>query len=94
MPHRLIWKSLPLRPALPRSAANTPNWQVTDDSTRIVVFAVANGTLSSSVSWAHRSGEMLRIVKYAANNAAKNISSLESHTMVPTVTMDGRPSWP
>jgi hypothetical protein len=31
-------------------------------------------------------------VKYDANRAAKNISSLESQTMVPTLTMLGR-SW-
>ncbi|GAB2940157.1 hypothetical protein GCM10027280_30690 [Micromonospora polyrhachis] len=30
--------------------------------------------------------------KYIANNAAKNISSLESHTIVPTLTMFGRVS--
>jgi hypothetical protein len=29
-------------------------------------------------------------VKYIANNPAKNINSLESHTMVPTLTMFGR----
>jgi hypothetical protein len=29
-------------------------------------------------------------VKYIANSPAKNISSLESHTMVPTLTMFGR----
>ncbi len=94
MPQSLICESLPVRPGLPRSAANTPNWQATDDSTRIVVLTAANGTSSLAVSWLHRSGEMLRIVKYAANKPAKNISSLESHTMVPTVTIDGRPSWP
>ena len=33
-----------------------------------------------------------RIVKYIANRPAKNISSLESHTMVPTLTMFGRVS--
>ena len=31
-----------------------------------------------------------RIVKYMANNAAKNISSLDSHTIVPTATALGR----
>ena len=30
-----------------------------------------------------------RTVKYIANRPAKNISSLESHTMVPTLTMFG-----
>src|SRR5438874_8983276 len=33
-----------------------------------------------------------RIVKYIANSPAKNISSLESHTIVPTLTMFGRVS--
>jgi len=31
-----------------------------------------------------------RAVKYIANNPAKNMSSLESQTMVPTLTMLGR----
>ena len=31
-----------------------------------------------------------RAVKYIANSPAKNISSLDSHTMVPTLTMLGR----
>ena len=82
----------PLRPTWPRSAANTPIWQVSDDSTRIVVLTAANGTLSSSVFWSHRSSLTERIVKYAANSAAKNISSLDSQMMVPTATMLGR-SW-
>src|SRR5882757_9274372 len=33
-----------------------------------------------------------RTVKYIANSPAKNISSLESQTMVPTLTMLGRVS--
>ena len=33
-----------------------------------------------------------RIVKYIANRPAKNISSLESQTIVPTLTMFGRVS--
>src|SRR4051794_41882766 len=33
-----------------------------------------------------------RIVKYIANSPAKNISSLESHTIVPTLTTFGRVS--
>ena len=53
----------PVRPTWPRSAAKTPSWQVTDDSTRIVVLTAANGTLSSSVSCAHSSGLTERIVK-------------------------------
>ena len=72
-----------MRPTWPRSAANTPSWQVTDDSTRIVVLTAANGTLSCAVFSAHSSGLTARIVKYDANSAAKNISSLESQMMVP-----------
>ena len=63
---------------------------MTDDSTRIVVFTVANGRSSSAVFSAHRSGDTARIVKYDANRAAKNISSLDSQMMVPTLTMLGR----
>jgi hypothetical protein len=33
-----------------------------------------------------------RIEKYIANSPAKNINSLDSHTMVPTLTMLGRVS--
>ena len=54
------------------------------------MFTEANGTFSSSVFCDHRSGETERIVKYAANRAAKNINSLESQMMVPTLTMLGR----
>ena len=81
-----------MRPTWPRSAANTPSWQVSEDSTRIVVLTAANGTLSISVFCAHSSGLTDRIVKYDANRAAKNISSLESQMIVPTLTMLGR-SW-
>ena len=35
-------------------------------------------------------GVTARIVKYIANSAAKNISSDDSQTMVPTDTIDGR----
>ena len=91
-PQPLTLSTEPVRPTWPRSAAKTPSWQVTDDSTRIVVLTVANGTLSSAVFCAHSSGLTARIVKYDANSAAKNISSLESQTIVPTLTMLGR-SW-
>ena len=74
----------------PRSAANTPSWQVTEDRTRIVVLTLANGMFSSCVSCAHSSGLTARKVKYIANSAAKNMSSLDSHTMVPIETMLGR----
>ncbi len=78
---------------LPFSAANTPIWQATLESTSTVVLAAAKGTLRSWVSCAHRSGWIERDMKYIANSAAKNISSLESHTMVPTETMFGRFTW-
>src|SRR3712207_5963875 len=93
-PQPLMLRTLPLRPTWPRSAAKTPSWQVSEDSTRIVVFAVANGTLSSSVSCAQSSGETDRIVKYAANSAAKNISSEESQTIDQTLSMLGRSCCP
>ena len=38
---------------------------------------------------AHCSGAAARMEKYIANSAAKNISSLESQTIVPTLTMLG-----
>ncbi len=41
---------------------------------------------------AHSTGLTDRIVKYDANSAAKNISSLDSQMIVPTLTMLGR-SW-
>jgi hypothetical protein len=49
-----------------------------------------NGMLSRLVSSAHRPGFTARSVKYIANRPAKNMSSLESQTMVPTATMFGR----
>ena len=58
----------------------------------MVVLANAKGTSRSWVFCSHRSGLTERIVKYAAKSAAKNISSLESQMMVPTLTMLGR-SW-
>src|SRR5690242_3177448 len=91
-PQPLTFRTEPVRPTWPRSAAKTPSWQVTEESTRIVVFAVANGMLRSSVLLAQSSGLTARIVKYDANRAAKNISSLESQMIVPTLTMLGR-SW-
>ena len=60
----------------------------------MVVFTAANGTFSFSVFWAHSSGLTARMVKYDANSAAKNISSLESQMIVPTLTMLGRSEWP
>ena len=66
------------------------------------MLAIANGMLISSTWLSHRVGDpgaawalvTLRMVKYAANRAAKNISSDASHTMVPTATMSGRLSRP
>src|SRR4051794_24406852 len=80
--------------ALPCSAACTPSWHHTDEITRMIVLAVANGTLRTSVDLSQRSGETERMVKYIANRPAKNISSLESQTMVPTETMLGRETGP
>src|SRR3954447_18035293 len=84
--------SEPMRPTCPRSAAKTPSWQVAEESTRIVVLTAAKATLSFSVFCSHSSGLTERIVKYDANSAAKNISSLDSQMIVPTLTMLGR-SW-
>src|SRR6266566_659492 len=76
----------------PRSAANTPNWQVNDEETRISVTTSAYGTLSSVGAIGQSPGCAARTVKYMAKSAAKNISSLDSQTMVPTLTMLGRVS--
>src|SRR3954447_14003236 len=78
------------RPATsPRSAANTPSWQVTLDSTRMIV----NGAAVFRSRWTSGGGQLGsltdRTVKYMANSAAKNISSLDSHTIVPTLTTLG-----
>ena len=62
--------------------------------TSIIVLPVAKGTLRRSVRSPHSPGETERIVKYIANRPAKNISSLASHTMVPTATMLGRVTGP
>ncbi|GAB3522207.1 hypothetical protein GCM10027402_13820 [Arthrobacter monumenti] len=56
----------------------------------MMVFASANGTLSNSDSVAHISPAVERRVKYMANKPAKNISSLDSQTTVPTETIFGR----
>src|SRR5215210_810049 len=78
------------RTTSPFSAAKTPSWQVTDDSTRTVVLSVENGMFSSSGSVSQRFGLTDRIVKYMAKSAAKNISSEDSQTMVPTAVVSGR----
>ena len=74
----------------PRSAANTPSCAVTELKTKIVVLAAENGILSSSVSTFQISGFTARKVKYIANNAAKNINSLDNQTMVPMAVILGR----
>src|SRR6476660_6548048 len=82
------------RCGLPCSAAWTPSWHHTEEITRTRVLTAAKGTLRTPVSFAHSSGSTERIVKYIANRPAKNINSLESHTMVPTDTMLGRETGP
>ena len=64
----------------PRSAPNTPNWQVTELNTRMVVLTAAKGTLGLAASVAQTSGLTDRKVKYIAKRAAKNINSLDSPT--------------
>ena len=46
-----------------RSAAKTPNWQVKDDATRMIVFVRENGKFRRSASNAHSSGDVERSVK-------------------------------
>src|SRR5215475_7487097 len=78
---RLIW---------PRSTANTPIWHVTLEATSTMVFADASGRSSSAIGQGRPwplSTDL--IVKYIANSAAKNISSLDSQMIVPTLTMFG-----
>jgi hypothetical protein len=74
----------------PRSAANTPYWHVNEEATRMIVFTSAYGTSSSVGSGGHPSVAFARATKYMANSPAKNISSLESQMMVPTLTTLGR----
>jgi hypothetical protein len=72
------------------SAANTPNWAVKEEATRIRVFIKAKRTSSLAVSEDQISGELARRLKYMANSAAKNMTSLPSHTIVPTEVELGR----
>src|SRR5579863_2595086 len=78
---RLIW---------PRSTANTPIWHVTLDSSSTVVFtepsAMSRCAPGQARPWPLSTD---LIVKYIANSAAKNISSEDSQTMVPTLTRLG-----
>src|SRR3954463_14656755 len=73
-----------------RSAAKTPIWHQMELATRLMVLTAEKGMLRFSGSVCHRSGRTALIVKYIANSPAKNISSLDSQTMVPTWTMLGR----
>src|SRR5215207_2206213 len=102
-PHCRMAPKEPVRLTCPRSAAKTPIWHVKELATRTLVFKIANGMFSLSVSncqsvstpsWAAWELETLRTVKYAANSAAKNISSDANQTMVPTATKSGRFSRP
>src|SRR5437763_944358 len=90
-PHRAGLKTLPVRLIWPRSTANTPIWQVTLDSSSTVVLMVPRVRFRSAPGqgspWALSTE---RMVKYIANSAAKNISSEDSQTMVPTLTRFGR----
>ena len=47
----------------PRSAANTPNWQVNDDATRMIVTTRAYGTFSSVGGGGHSPTCWARAVK-------------------------------
>src|SRR5659263_757535 len=70
----------------PRSAAKTPSWQVTLESTRMIVFGSARARLRCT-GWGPSVGGQApvftdRIVKYIANSAAKNINSDESLSLI------------
>src|SRR6476646_5712786 len=94
IPHSLICQSFPERDGFPASGLNTPSWHHTEETTRTRQLTEAKGTLSFSVCSAQSSGDSERIWKYMAKRPAKNISSLPSHTMVPTDTMLGRVAGP
>ena len=59
-----------------------------DDAISTSVTGTASARFNS-VGWVASPRRQARAVKYIANSPAKNISSLESHTMVPTLTMFG-----
>src|SRR5918998_64062 len=91
MPQRFTWRSEPVRTGWNRSAAKTPAWHVNDDATSTALLIAANVKLSWPACVAHsESGMTERTVKYMANKPAKNMSSLASHTIVPTDTGFGR----
>src|SRR3954453_23421070 len=56
----------------------------------MIVTTSAYGMFSSVGGCGHPVVDRARAVKYIANKPAKNISSLASQTMVPTLTMFGR----
>src|SRR3954447_22767925 len=58
----------------------------------MIVTTRAYGTFSSVGGWGHPVVDRALAVKYMANRPAKNISSLASQTIVPTLTMFGRVS--
>src|SRR3954454_23742163 len=74
----------------PRSAAKTPYWQVNDEATSTIVTTSAYGMFSSVGGGGHGPTLCARTVKYTPNSPAKNISSLDSQTMVPMLTRFGR----
>src|SRR5699024_8788983 len=85
MPHRVTCHNGPLRTLRNSSAAHTPIWQVTELSTSTRVFTEENPTLRWSWPACHTSGPATaRWVKYMANSPAKNISSEDNQTIVPT----------
>src|SRR5437764_7037437 len=74
----------------PRSAANTPHWQVNDEATKMIVNGSEYGMSTSAGGGGHSGEEFWAFtVKNMANRPAKNISSLDSQTIVPTLTMLG-----
>src|SRR2546423_15718032 len=86
-PHRAGLKTLPVRLIWPRSTANTPIWQVTLDSSSTVVLIDPRVRFRSAPGQGSPSPVSTeRMVKYIANNAAKNMSSEDSQTIVPTLT--------
>src|SRR3954463_14095730 len=56
----------------------------------MIVKTSAYGRFSSVGAGGHPWGARARAVKYIANSPAKNISSLASQMIVPTLTMFGR----
>src|SRR5690606_4853813 len=94
MPQPESLNRLPVRETRPSSALNTPIWHQMEEITRIVVLTRAKGTLSIAVRSSHKSVETARMVKYMAKRPAKNMISLPSHTMVPTMVMLGRVAGP